>query len=173
MKLTTERKIYLALLGLGLLVLGVSQFSFGSSAPAQDPAEMLVRQPKDISAVAAAPDIRPAVSVAERLRAFSRTHLAPGGNCLDAFQTLHAPEPTATPAVVAPAVSFQQGHRLQAVVMAGPRSHAIINGRLITLGQSIDGYRLVEVKPRSGVLQSAKERVELRMVQPSELADVR
>jgi hypothetical protein len=58
---------------------------------------------------------------------------------------------------------FTSRHKLTAVMKQTGGGVAIIEGRTVTVGQSIGGFRLVVVKDRSAVLRRGNQRVELRL----------
>jgi len=172
MKLNTERKVYLGLLTAGLLALGASQFSSGSGTAAVDPASMLVSQSNTTTPVGpiTATDPTKAITIAQRLRAFTKTHWpAKGELCADAFQPIEIIQVTAAVPKPTAAEQFRQSHHLDAVVVAGPRSQAIINGQPILLSKEIDGFRLIAVTPRAGIFESPDHtaRLQLPLMNPA------
>ena len=67
---------------------------------------------------------------------------------------------------------FVKNHRLQAVVLADRRSSAIINGRYLTIGQEMDGFKLVAVNKNSVVMASQGTQAVLRLAtEPIEGSD--
>jgi len=71
-----------------------------------------------------------------------------------------APEPE-TPS---PAEAFREGHALTAVIMTQRGGSAVVNGRVVRLGQTVDGFTLVRLTRRSAVFASEDgEEVELRL----------
>jgi hypothetical protein len=57
--------------------------------------------------------------------------------------------------------------KLVAVVKKGAVGAAIIDNKMVAIGQQFDGFRLVAVKDRSAVLWRGNQRVELRITAPS------
>jgi hypothetical protein len=57
--------------------------------------------------------------------------------------------------------------KLMAVVKKGAVGAAIIDNKMVPIGQQFDGFRLVAVKDRSAVLWRGNQRVELRITAPS------
>ena len=49
--------------------------------------------------------------------------------------------------------------RLTAVVVAGPRSMAVLNGQVLELGGELDGFRLIQVGEDKALFQHAGRRV--------------
>jgi len=66
-------------------------------------------------------------------------------------------------ALQSPAEAFASNHRLQAVMLAGKRGGAQVNGFFLTIGQSIGAFQLVEVTTRSAIFQSARHKVILQL----------
>ncbi|MBL7133359.1 MAG: hypothetical protein ISS78_04620 [Phycisphaerae bacterium] len=71
----------------------------------------------------------------------------------------------------AKAERFVKNHRLQAVVVADRHSSAIINGRYLTIGQEMDGFKLVAVNKNSVVMVSQGARAVLRLAAGAADAD--
>jgi len=63
------------------------------------------------------------------------------------------------------AADFAASHELQAVFLGVPPHRVVINGQLVVCGQTIDGYRLVEVRPFEARLQRGPLSVTLRLPQ--------
>ena len=57
-------------------------------------------------------------------------------------------------AKVDPIDQFRQSHRVTATLLNGQRSQAMIDGRFVTLGQSVDGFRLVSMNAQSATFES-------------------
>jgi hypothetical protein len=53
--------------------------------------------------------------------------------------------------------------RLQAVVVAGPRSSVLLDGRVLEMGEEVDGYRLIQVLPDKASFRHKGRRVELTL----------
>jgi hypothetical protein len=49
---------------------------------------------------------------------------------------------------------FQTNSRLSATLRAGRDSMVIVDGKTINLGETVDGYRLIEVKEQSAVFKN-------------------
>ena len=58
---------------------------------------------------------------------------------------------------------FRAAHRLNAVMALESGGYAIVDGRRLRVGQEIDGFRLVEIRVRSIVLESAGLQIELTL----------
>jgi hypothetical protein len=66
-----------------------------------------------------------------------------------------------TPAIDAD--MFAQAHQLTAVVMAPAGNHAIVDGRLMQVGDRLGGFRLAAITPRSVVFVAGEESVVLKL----------
>ena len=51
--------------------------------------------------------------------------------------------------------------QLRAVVVAGPKSSALVDGQVLELGDELDGYRLIQVLPDKAIFRKKGRRVEL------------
>jgi hypothetical protein len=51
--------------------------------------------------------------------------------------------------------------RVRAVVVAGPRSSALVEGQVLEMGDELDGYRLIQVLPDKAIFSKKGRRVEL------------
>ena len=58
---------------------------------------------------------------------------------------------------------FDEKHRVTALILNGGRSGALIDGMMIKVGESIDGYRLVSVANNVAVFESANEKAFVRV----------
>lgn len=184
MKLTRERKVLGAVLGLGLGALAVDRLFLASSASGPADAEAAAAYavtPSKLPAAAAASLLHDAAggspdTIARRLREHAQAMRLQPDTSRDAFCPSPAwvSPPARGPAVVAPAGTpasglgaFVQAHRLEAVMGGGAGGEetgiAIIDGQAYRVGQVIDGMQLVEVRQRSVVLRSAAGSVELSL----------
>lgn len=158
----------LAVAGLGLLV---DRVIIGSdmTGPAEssagvfddvtaDPASLLIVPDKAGGAPRTGAD--PAGSLANRLRQVAGLATTGNGSVTrDAF----APGPGWAPVGSAPdaggeaamaAEAFKRDHKLEAVLLTGDQRYAVVNGRTIYVGQTLQGYRLVSVRERSAEFQA-------------------
>lgn len=76
---------------------------------------------------------------------------------------VEAAKPTGPSAETLAAKEFAQGHQLTGVMNTRGGGVAVINGKMLRPGQTIDGFRLVSVKARSAQLRRGKASVELRI----------
>ena len=179
MNKTRERAILVGVLGLagvGLLfdrvvlssgVTGPSESSAGVLSPAP---ELLLITPD-----ASAPDQpantvqTPASQLAERLRAVRASEAV---SDFDSGRDAFVPDKHwggKQQAVQAPidddkkrdAEAFGQAHRLDAVMVIGDQRCAVIDGRTLFVGQSLDGFELLEVNERTAVFESNGLRVKI------------
>lgn len=56
---------------------------------------------------------------------------------------------------------FQSKHPLDAVLVVGDERYAVIGGRTLNIGQTLDGYTLVAVQERSATFQGGGIRMEV------------
>jgi len=181
MKLSKQRKAYVAILALALLALTVDRLflaggdstagaSSAEASPAPSRSTGPPTGPDDTSAPAAAPAAiaaMPGPRLAERLRRLASTQALDMKRVTDAFACDAAwipraasPEPTTRPS--RPVRTFQDRHALMAV-MGGPRGSAIVDGRCLLVGQELEGHRLISVGERSVVFQGPGGPVVLRL----------
>lgn len=174
MKLSKNNKLYAAVLGLGVLALGVDKLFLGggpSEATAQTPGA-LTDKPNTPGAAGAA-SMAPTLSVATQLESLGeQMALPPAAADADAF---------GVPTALAEAVDAEIGRlkaeeqrraqekqaaellaslRLTAVRI--PREgtpQALINGQLLKLGNDVPGtaFRVVEITAEKAVLEGAEE----------------
>ncbi|HWP41427.1 MAG TPA: hypothetical protein VNL70_10915 [Tepidisphaeraceae bacterium] len=112
-------------------------------------------------------------SIADRLRqVFSACDGDLSGQSPDAFAFSAAwdLQPPATPDALetgpSPADNFRRTHRLIGVVVSGDRSCAVLDGgRIIPLGQMLDGFRLIQVQHRAVTFASASQSVTLSLTE--------
>jgi len=176
MPLNTRQKIYAAVLSLGAVALVADRTIFadqGASLP--DPAKLLVA-PADGKPAAARPPA-PADSAADLSAFAARLETTAAGidpaQAKDAFRlpadwVRHdAADPLAQAAQAAQ--RFAQSHHLAAVVVGQDRgeSAAIVDGRLVNLSQTLDGFRLVALDKQSATWEANGARVKLHLQDPN------
>jgi hypothetical protein len=173
MKMTRERKIFLGILGAGLLALAGDQL-IGPPSPAGASDEYAVtaaqRAPVAASPSLAASSAAPsAASSGASTRSFVvRTReLGATTTGRDPFQP---PAPWIAKKIdpstaVQPTVAerFQKAHRLDAVVLEGREGRAIVSGTAVVVGQTIDGCRLVRVTHDAALFEADGQRIALRL----------
>jgi len=111
-------------------------------------------------------------ALARRLDAVAKAHRLQLAEVKDAFSPASAwagvakavsPGPPPRPIEPKPA-AFARTHRLGAVVVSDSSGSAIINGRCVNIGQSVDGFELISVGKGWAVLASDEGvRVTLRL----------
>ena len=181
MTLSKQRKVYLAVLGLGLLSLGADRLFLGGgqTAPEQATASVIVAPSRSQPSAPAktvggeAPAVITRVNaLAERLAMVSSRQNVDPQAVPDAFElspewkaALHPPDGTdGTSKRIA---SFQQTHHLTSVVMDKVGGSAIINDNVVRVGQELDGFKLVSVSRDLAALESGSLRVELKLATES------
>jgi hypothetical protein len=129
----------------------------GGTAP---PASLAPSQPLVFSdrlkALAAAKDLAPA-----RVR----EAFAPSPEWL---ATLQAPKPVETPVNLGE--EFARKHKLTSVLLSGGVGRAIIDGKILTVGQKLDGFTLTGLAPDSATFRSVQDASEVRLPLSSDTA---
>jgi hypothetical protein len=169
MKVTKQQKVYTGLLVLGLLALVLDRCVFSpSSADASDQASDLliakVPQTKTESPASAHKSSATAPagnSVALKLTELSESMQRPGAAVKDAFCPAPSWAQPGAPGVTS-APSFQQAHTLIGVMLSGSYAAAMVDGTLVRVGDSIDGYKLISVSKGEAVFQSGDLRATLQ-----------
>jgi hypothetical protein len=160
---TNQRKLSIAVLALAGGALLVDKFFLGTSAPesarADDaPAQLAAASPSTAS-------IAQQATVAKRLE-----RLAPhGGTINNAFAVPASWRTAATPSaqgpnIDTPAAAFVKEHHVAGLMRGGTDpARAMVNGKLISLGDSIDGGVLVEVNEVGAVFDVGGVRVQIAL----------
>jgi hypothetical protein len=175
MKLSKERKIFIGLLvlaGGGALADRVfvgSDLSTPQSVYAGDPET-------EATPVASGVSFTPfeisndTPLLADRLAAAARAHRVGSDNIQDAFapsETWISRQPTSTRNTSLSRedtiAQFTSSHKLMAVITNGGSDYAVIDGHPLAVGQSVDGFRLISLKERSAVFQSADMSIEMTL----------
>lgn len=177
MKISRERKIYAALVGVGLLALAADRMLFAEADPGAG---------NTLATAGAVPEELPVSATFLDLTGF----LDPGGGKLapmlsvrlgrlgganrhaddlrnvfavpDAWRT-EVPSPTAAADEAGGVDDFNVAHRLMGVVPNSKTPCVVVEGMAVLVGQTIDGYQLEEVRQRSAVFVKGEERVELHL----------
>jgi hypothetical protein len=176
MQLTSKHKIYGAIVGIGLAWLGYDQISAGPQAAGANEADTLLVAPSSAKPQAAVvvQTASPGASVSEagiadRLQEVAQAHPFNFEATRDAFTPAEA-WVAARPAVGqadANADEFVKKHRLMSVMVVGRTATAQIDGKLLRLGEEIDGFKLVSITKESVILYGDGVRAELRFIEPS------
>jgi hypothetical protein len=173
MKVTKSQKVYFGLLIVGLLALGVDRFVLTPpAAQAADNAQALLVKPVDSSTgvdnavpMLAAANIQ-GNSIADKLKELNDSIPAPKGEIRDAFTPGTAWVPTAKSSVAgsnAAIENFSQTHHLAGVLVAGRTGQAMVDGKDVLVGQTLDGFKLIAVKPGIAVFQQGDVQITLRI----------
>jgi len=187
MKLTRERKIYGALLCLGVLALGIDKlFLSPPEAPAQSAASLLINNGSPKNAVIAhnKPVVSPAPAaqsgekplmglgvLAARMRDMAEVERLDLADAKDVFRppvawvgTTAAPQPVQpTVTTIGPADTFRERHHLIALLKSSKGGMAILDGRSVRPGQSVDGFKLVQVGENSATFEGSGTKIELQL----------
>jgi hypothetical protein len=185
MKMTRERKIYGALLCLGIAALGADKLFF---SPAEAPAASLLIQssgPKPVIAhnkPVVSPPAEPQTKdqplmglgvLADRMRGMAEAERLDLADARDAFrppvawvgniaiptQTQQQPGLGAGDAFAA----FHEKHHLIAVLKSSKGGMAILDGKSVRPGQTVDGFKLLRVGESSAVFESNGKTVEMQL----------
>lgn len=173
MKLTGRQKGYVAILALALAALLVDRLILPApdEAAAAHGAALAVTSTAtgmiDPEALVAEVDVAVPrhVVIGRRLEALAEARGLEPGVVRDAFE----PSPSwplegmGTGPAASVAERFKAAHVLTAVMASGPRGYAIIDGRTLFIGQSLDGLTLIAVGTRSATLESSEARVVLEL----------
>lgn len=189
MKLTRERKIYLAILSLGVGALALDRVFNGGTSP--QAASASISSAVSDAALDAGPAVarvtlasnplagRRVLDVSQQLTAFSKANDIEAELAGDAFQ----PSPdwladeqaavrarsTAKPDPAGPTAeeAFAARYQLNGVMADGQGGIAIVSGRAVALGQTVDGFKLVELQQRKAVwVDGQGRRVEMTLREP-------
>jgi hypothetical protein len=175
MKVTKQHKVLGGIVLVGAVVLACDQFlirgsSGEESAPSASEYTMPVANTAPVKAapVAANPAApAPAVSVAQRLRQAGKAQA--DNTARDAFAPPAAW--TAPQAVVFEADNsvqkFRDTHRLTGILSSGGKSSAMVDGKMVTVGQTIDGFVLTSISHRTASFESGANKVVLTMTERS------
>src|SRR6266568_71057 len=164
--MTARRKAFVALLAIGAAALAADRLIPGSdnSAAETEPDLVVAQAPGGAKAASPASAAPATLSLSDRIsRAVEQA--TPDPSSRDIFRVpLAWIGPQKSGAEIGAPVAqmrFDETHRLTGLILAGDRTGALIDGMLIKVGQSIDGYRLVSVANNTAVFESANERAVL------------
>jgi hypothetical protein len=186
MNLSKSRKVMLGLLGLAAVAFAADKLLRGGATlqPNAAAAQTLpggtvpALQPAAPAATEEAKAAPALLSVAERLKGLAETSGLNPTLARDAFVPPEswipeAPPPASTPAApvvkVDPAADFARNHKVTAVILVGNAGSAIIDGKVVQIGQELDGFTLVRMAAGSVVFKaiSGSSEVELRLARDS------
>jgi hypothetical protein len=165
-----RQKAFVGLFVLAVGALGADRLFLAEPAPASaspPPAPLAipaVASPAPAKAILALEIDRPPESLPQRLRRLQPPDQAGAERLRDVFSLSASwikPEVEPVAPRIDPVEQFRRSHRVTATLLNGQRSQAMVNGRFITLGQSVDGFRLVSVTSRSATFESDQASVTL------------
>jgi hypothetical protein len=173
MKVTRERKIYAAVLGLALLGLTLDLTIFGGSDEAhQDSAQAdaaLVSKPAPSASTAVAGDDAP---LAARLASsVNEPNFDPATIRVPFSAQLPWLAGTQVDAPPSSAELFVQKHNLTAVMGSGQSGYAIIDGACVRIGRSLEGFKLTAIDTKSVTFEAGSSRVKLVLKTPVTVND--
>ena len=179
MKMTRKGKVCAIVLGLaGFAVTCDQLFFFPAAGPAtaQAASSAVVNEPAASTpmpvpaspAAVAGGSGQPTPAIAGRLQGLAVAHRLNLSEVDDAFDppaTWKQQEQTirVLKRSQVRANDFRQSHQLTAVLTAGKRGLAVLGGKPVRIGQTIDGFTLVDVAKRSAVFEAEGVRVELSL----------
>ena len=172
MSLSTKQKAYASVLAMVVIALVADRLFF--PAPDEAAGATLVRVARsagstsgaDTGATLASP-ISPQRSVlAARLDAVAEARGFDLENVPDAFEVAWLEPDGADGVGPGPRGGTGSGLRLNAVMAQGAAGYAIVNGKTLFIGESLNGYRLLAVYDRSAILETpAAKRIELTLAE--------
>jgi hypothetical protein len=167
MKVTKKHKIYGVVLLLGLSALGADRtiLTPKESSAAETPTALLIKPAEATAAPLQTQSLASPLEnpVSRKLKSLGVSLKLSDAETKDAFEP-----PVAWTGVSANSnktvESFAQAHRLSGVLVGAKGSRAMIDGKLVAVGQSLDGYKLVSVSPAgSAVFASNNQEITLRI----------
>lgn len=175
MSLGKARRLYISVLGLALSGLLVDRLVFsrpGESGPGADALIAGVESALGVSGAQASPV--GLISVAQRLAEVARAQGVEGGPVRDAFSAPWKRGPIAGAGPDEPGEDaggdvsgdFAQRHELSAVLLGGGGGCAVISGRLVRVGETLDGLRLLRVDEDRAVFGDGPTRAVLTLAAP-------
>ncbi|MFA9477366.1 hypothetical protein ACERK3_03550 [Phycisphaerales bacterium AB-hyl4] len=183
MQMNKQQKILAAVLGTGLLALGVDRLvldtsstgpqaaSAGATAAVERAGAESMRSDAVDLAREALDEARaePKASLAQRLSEASQQHDLSAEPGRDAFAPSESWMSDITPAREvepkgdADARRFRQEHRLMAVMTPGDRGVVVVNGQALRVGQRVNGFLLIDVQRHSATFHGPGGQVELKL----------
>jgi hypothetical protein len=174
MKVTKQQKILGAVLLLGAALLTADRlFVLEKSEPAKPATASeytLAGAAARTVASAPGPATNPSGSVAQRLRNAGQSVAdKPAKDAFAPGAAWKQPVAETTKEVDNSNEIFKQSHRLTGVLTSSSgQAHAMVDGKIVAVGQIINGYRLVSISGRSATFESPLEtRVDLNMAERS------
>jgi len=182
MKLTKGQKTTAGVLAVCLLALGVDQAFLG---PQQSNASAVIADlntptasndqlaTDDTESIEPADLMIPESVAASNLQVIEMVMFLDPENIKDAFRKpqtwmLSTPDETKTYIQRMNPEEFKKQYNLDATMVADSGSYAIVDGKLLRIGEVIDGWRLISVAERSAIFESHDVEVELDLGPPIE-----
>ena len=113
--------------------------------------------------------------LSDRLKALAAAKDLAPGRVREAFApspewlaTLDAPKPVETKVNLGE--EFARKHKLTSVLLSGGVGRAIIDGKILTVGQKLDGFTLTGLAPDSATFRSVQDASEVRLPLSSDTA---
>lgn len=175
-----RRKIYLSLIAIGLVALVIDRLFIlhptgGKGGPARAVASAIVRagesKPTDASDVVGRWNVPKLIAIPDKWRDLmvdsartvrdpfvASTELAPEADEIE-------DETETETEAAAPTVSFAERHAVEAVLVTPQGPQAIVDGRILKVGDWIDGHRVERIDTSSVVFQGVDETVTLHLPQ--------
>ncbi|UCD74308.1 MAG: hypothetical protein JSV91_11005 [Phycisphaerales bacterium] len=185
-KLSRERKVFIGILGVALIGLGADRmfFSSGLTGPAEASAAVGEFE-VDASLEAPLGEVDPepvaihesTESATEALAGRFKEYAQRGSSDITGLSNVFNPSdswlggsdlPAGADRAASATDEFGATHRLNAVMMSRSNPGAVVNKRLIAVGQEVDGFTLIEVNERSVVFEGEDERVVLELDPPAD-----
>jgi len=170
MALEKRQKVFIAIFLLGLVALVVDRVFLrpeGGPEKASAGAFELYGVPVSTAEPVTGPPETQNPTVAERLDRLWSDQEVNEADMRDPFSLTKSWQvsavASASPAPDETAV-FAKAHRLVAVVMDGRQSYALVNDRVLTLGEQMDGFTLVSVGAKSAVFDRQGKQIVLELV---------
>jgi hypothetical protein len=168
MKLSKSKVISLAALGLAVAAMLVDRLVVGPDAAAPKSAEATIASRPAAPAAPAAPATTvPAsapIRLADRLKVLAEAPNLDPLHARDAFVPPESwlaqpktPETAAAAPAADPAEKFIHEHKLTSVLTAGDGGIAMVNGKVLRVGQEVDGFKLVRLEPGCAVFRGGDD----------------
>ena len=173
MTLNGRQKVGVAVLAVGLGALAVDRvFVLPQNAPASEKKGFVdvYTATSSPGAVAATPATSARVTVAERLEAVWSDKRLTFEAPRDLFSLPNSWRRASGPATpdrstVGAAGRFSAAHSLEAIIIDAYGDRALIDDKLVRLGERLDGYALVSVEKEFVVFEGNGERITLRLAE--------
>jgi hypothetical protein len=165
---TRTKIIYGTIVGLAVAALAVDRWVIGVSA--SSPTVAAVRSAVRVAPKLPAIDNSPKKTIATRLRTAVQSLEEPAAAdafALPAVWMLEVKPAAAGGSASDVAADFVARHKLDAVLKGGEGGVAIINGKALTAGKTIDGFTVAEIGPRSATLVGGGVTVEMKLDRPA------